>query len=416
MRTSTLLKLAALSLLVACSDDTGSGPERSGPDRSGATDSGAADTSVEDDTIGAPDAVVDADAAPDDVPEQDTADANADVPDDATADAEQDVPPRDVGRPDLDECAEVVFEADTAFRPADIIWVIDTSESMDEEIARVRANVNEFVRQIDGSGVDVRMVMVASKENRTINVEVPIIPFPVPQSYLGVCVPPPLSGADTCPDEDNPPFFMHPDVDVYSTDALERLMVDAYPQFRGMLRSWARTHIVVVTDDSSSKDPDWFRTQTRNVDPPGFSVDYVFHSIIALGGSCGDGSGADYEALSLATGGEVQSICLSDWTPTFDALLEGVVAGAVLPCAYAIPNPGEGEVINPAQVNVYLTNPGEDPQLVLGVDDAAGCTAEGGWYYDDPEEPSAVYICSSLCGAGVEGSIEIAFGCDTIKE
>jgi hypothetical protein len=276
--------------------------------------------------------------------------------------------------------------------------------------------VNEFVSQIDGSGVDVRMVMVASKENRTINVDVPIIPFPIPQSYLGVCVPPPLSRADTCPDEDNVPFFMHPDVDVYSTDALERLIVDAYPQFRGMLRSWARTHIVVVTDDSSSKDADWFRTQTRTVDPPGFSVDYVFHSIIALGGSCGDGSGDDYEELSIATGGEVQSICLSDWTPTFDALLEGVVAGAVLPCAYGIPDPGEGAVINPAQVNVYLTDPGEEPQLVLGVDDAAGCTTEGGWYYDDPEEPSAVYICSSLCGAGVEGSIDIAFGCDTVKE
>ncbi len=418
MRTSTLVKLATLSLLVACGDDpNGTGPDRSGPERGGTTDSGATDAAQED--TGAVDTAPEDVTTEEDVAEEDTADTAEDAVEDATADAdvEPDAPAPDIGRPDMDECAEVVFEADTAFRPADIIWVIDTSESMDEEIARVRANVNEFVSQIDGSGVDVRMVMVASKENRTINIEVPIIPFPVPQSYLGVCVPPPLSGADTCPDEDNVPFFMHPDVDVYSTDALERLMIDAYPQFKSMLRSWARTHIVVVTDDSSSKDADWFRNQTRNVDPPGFSVDYVFHSIIARSGDgCGDGSGDDYEALSIATGGEVQSVCLSDWTPTFDALLEGVVAGAVLPCAYAIPDPGEGAVINPAQVNVYLTNPGEDPQLVLGVDGAEGCTAAGGWYYDDPEEPSAVYICSSLCGAGVEGSIDIAFGCDTIKE
>ena len=417
MRNRTVL-IAFFSLaLLACGDDTtGVGPDRSGPERG--IDTGGDTTTTADsseDTVTQPDATDD--LATVDIPDQSDADSGEDaVESDADEDTGADVPEPDTNN-EITECAEVVFEADTAFRPADIIWVIDTSESMDEEIAIVRANVNAFVDRIGSSGVDVRMVMVASKEDRTINIEVPFIPFPVPQSYLGVCVPPPLSGADGCPDTDNPPFFLHPDVNVYSTDALTRLMEDAYPEFRSIMRSWARTHIVVVTDDSSEKDPGWFREQTRMVDPPGFSVDYVFHSIVARSSdSCGDGSGDDYEALSIETGGVIQSICASDWTPTFDALLEGVVAGAVLPCAYAIPDPGEGAVINPAQVNVYLTEPGSEPELIINVDGAEGCGPRGGWYYDDPADPSAVYICSNLCGDGVEGSIDIAFGCDTVKE
>ena len=416
MRTTSVLSLVLVLLTTACGDDTtGVGPSRSGPDRGG-IDSGndptgdsGADTVRED---------ADEDLSAIDVPEESDADAADDTSEsDAAPDAGADVPEPDTVDREITECAEVVFEADTAFRPADIIWVIDTSESMDDEIELVRANVNTFVERIGGSGVDVRMVMVASKVDRTISIDIPFIPFPVPQSYLGVCVPPPLSGAPGCPDTDNSPFFLHPDVDVYSTDAMTRLMEDAYPEFRPMMRSWARTHIVVVTDDSSDKDPDWFRTQTRTVDPPGFSVDYVFHSIVARGSdSCGDGAGDDYEALSIETGGVIQSICLADWTPIFDALLEGVVAGAVLPCAYAIPDPGEGAVINPAQVNVYLTDPGGEPELIINVDDADGCGPRGGWYYDDPSDPHAVYICSNLCGDGVEGSIDIAFGCDTVKE
>ena len=407
MRPTFLITLLAALSLLACGDDD---PTAGGPDRSGGTTRDVPDVETRD--LGSADTGEDVaeDLSQVDLPPLDANDDGGDVSD-------PDVPARDIDRDDIDECAEVVFEADEAFRPADIIWVIDTSESMDAEIAIVRTNVNAFVDRIGGSGVDVRMVMVASKQDRTITVEDPIFGIPIPQSYLGVCVPPPLSAADTCPDEDNPPFFLHPDVDVYSRDALTRLMEDAYPQFRTMLRSWARTHIVVVTDDSSEKDPDWFRRQTRTVDPPGFSVDYVFHSIIALGSdSCGDGRGDDYEALSVETGGVIQSVCLSDWSPIFDALLEGVVAGAVLPCAYAIPDPGDGVVINPREVNVYLTEPGGEPELILNVDGEEDCGPRGGWYYDDPSDPSAVYICGNLCGSGVEGSIDIAFGCETVKE
>lgn len=400
MRTRSAL-LAAL-FLVACGDD---GSDANGPDRYGDSGPGRQDTS--------------SDVAPSDTEDDTEADAGADtsVPDVAvdttTPDAGDDAQPVEIPN----ECLDVVYVADEAYRAADIIWVIDTSESMDTEIGIIRNNINDFVSRIDGSGVDTRVVMVASKEDRTIQIEVPMIPFPVPQSYLGVCVPPPLSAAAGCPDTDNPPTFMHPDVDVYSNDAMERLMVDAYPQFRLNLRPHARTHIVFVTDDSSSKNAQWFRDQTRTVDPPGFSLDYVVHSIIARGGdSCGDGVGDTYQQLSLETGGVVHSVCLSDWTPIFEGLLEGVVNDAQIPCAFGMPEPEEGLVIRPDQVNVLYTPPSGEQELVRNVDTREDCPATGGWYYDNPGDPTAVYICPGLCGDGVQGTIDIAFGCDTIKE
>lgn len=340
---------------------------------------------------------------------------------DVTPDAIEDTGGRDGSAVDIrNECAEIVFVADNAYRAADIIWVIDTSESMDGEITIVRNNINRFVEQIEESGVDTRVFMVASKVDRTKNVT-QVLPIfgevTVPQSYLGVCVPPPLSAAPGCPDTDNPPVFVHPDVDVYSTDALERLMVDGYPQFRNYLRAFARTHIVAVTDDASSKTPEWFQQQTRTVAPPGFSLDYVFHSIVAYGDrSCGDGDGDDYRALSAATGGVIQDICTGNWDPIFDALLEGVVSDAVIPCAFGLPEPEDGLVINPNQVNVYHTPLEGEAQLVYNVDSAADCGSGPGWYWDDPREPRAIYICPSLCGREVEGTVSIELGCDTVKE
>lgn len=393
MRTLSLLTLALF--LSACGDDSTGTP--TGPSR----DVGGTTTDIEGDIDG------DATALPDTGGTEDT------------TETQQDTGDRDASAVDIfNECGEIEFVADGAYRAADIIWVIDGSESMDDEIEHVRSNINTFVSRIDESGIDVRMVMVASKETRTVN-KTEVIPFPpyeitAPVTYHGICVPEPLSAAPGCPDTDNPPLFVHPDVNVYSTDALERLMVDAYPMFRNNLRRHARTHIVVVTDDSSSKDAAWFRDQTRLVDPPGFSLDYMMHSIIALG-SCGNGSGAVYESMSFDTGGVVQDVCRSDWTPIFDKLLEGVVGSSELPCAYGLPEPGEDFVLIPSQVNVFFTPSGGERVLVPNVDNASACGEGQGWYYDNPADPRAVYVCPTLCGDAALGSVDMTFGCDTVK-
>lgn len=358
------------------------------------------------------------------------ADADGDAnPADAAADATTDAAPPDASLPDTstpvdarpvedaEACVEIAYEAGEANRPADIIWVIDSSESMDDEIGQVQANINAFASLIDASGVDVRVVMIASKYDDNVEVELPIpipLPFPIFQSYYGVCVPPPLSSAPGCPDTDNPPQFVHPHVNVYSTDALTRLF-ESYALFRDVLRPWAKTHIVAVTDDSSELSASEFNSRAAALAGPGFT-DLAFHSIVDITGStCGDGPGDDYVNLSNSTGGVVQSICLSDWSPIFDALFEEVLAGAQIPCAFAIPTPPEDAEIVPDEVNVYLAPDGGESALVRYGERASDCTPEGGWYYDNPDDPQIVYLCPAVCGEGREGTVDIAFGCRTVK-
>ncbi len=419
----------SLMFVVACGDNASIGDP---PDRDSSNgDSrapGARDATDSPDGSGsaAPDA---ADAA--DVPDA----PEADVTDDGVSDAEEDggngddaTPDAvndagadvvDAEPPDVEEdgeaCVEIAYVADEANRPADVIWVIDSSESMGDEIDQVQANINEFTAQIASSGVDARVVMIASKYNDRVAVDLPIpLPIPVYQEYLGVCVPPPLSAEEGCPDTDNPPRFLHPHVNVYSTDALTRLF-ESYDLFRDVLRPWAKTHIVVVTDDSSSLSRSEFESRASGLAAPGFT-DLAFHSIVdETGTRCGDGPGDDYIALSNATGGVVQSVCLADWQPIFDALFEQVLEGAQIPCAFGIPAPPDDAEIVPDEVNVYLTPEGGEEQLVRYVDDAASCTAEGGWYYDDPDDPATVYLCPAVCGEDREGAVDIAFGCRTVK-
>src|SRR5678815_3087001 len=63
--------------------------------------------------------------------------------------------------PNNGTCASRVTEAKHA--EVDIIIVVDTSGSMSEETAQVRANLNNFASSIGSSGLDYRVIVIAEK-------------------------------------------------------------------------------------------------------------------------------------------------------------------------------------------------------------------------------------------------------------
>ena len=112
----------------------------------------------------------------------------------------------------------------------------------------------------------------------------------------------------------------------------------------------------------------------------------------------------------------IASICESDWAPIFTAIQESVVDMAAIPCIYAIPDPDDPTLeLDYERVNVYFTPPEGEPELLINVDNEAACADAHAWYYDDPDEPTAIRLCPAVCGIGAEGTVEIALGCDTIK-
>lgn len=349
----------------------------------------------------------------------DAADADATPPGDAAdaTDAAADTSDGALdGSGDIDDdaglCGELYATAESATLPVDIIWVIDGSPSMDDSISNIEANLNAFAEQIGDSGLNYRVVIVGADREYCFDA----------RCYNEICVPEPLSGAPGCPDTDSD-VFRHVREGVHSSDSID-LAIDLYDEYADFLRRGANTHFVFVTDDDAGWGPgaDEFAAFLRDATAPGFSRVRV-HSIVDLVGSadgcgtfdecsCGEERGVEYIDLSERTGGLVQSICETDWTPIFDALEERVVEGTSIPCAYTIPDVGTTVAVD--RVNVALLVDESTRSVVPNVDDAGACGDALGWYYDDPADPRTVVLCPAAC-EDVSGAVEIEFGCRTVK-
>ena len=309
-------------------------------------------------------------------------------------------------------CGEVTERAIEATLPIDIVWVIDSSPSMDEEIAQVQSNLNAFTARIAMAGLDVRVALVAAEADIAT----------ADRDFLGVCIPPPLSAVDSCPDVDSDQY-KHIRLNVHSRDPLAK-MIEAAPQLSGFFRTGSIKHIVFVTDDDAGwgVDAEEF-LMTINQDP--LLRGATIHSVVDLVGymsscvfddncSCGDERGQSYIDLSEQTNGGVFSICEEDWAPLFALLEERVIEGTELPCSFAFPQDTRSVMFSPDEVNVYWTPVGETERVVSRVDDQGRCGDQEGWYYDHPMAPSLITLCPASCGE-TQGEVRFEFGCMVVK-
>ena len=373
--------LCALGLSAGCAND------ESGRGGGGANTFGS---------IGDPDGSASAGTAGDD--DDDAADDDDDDDDDDADDDDDDMvfdvgQAGDEGPEDMEECAEVIEDAVVGAQPADIIFVIDNSQSMGGEIASVQANMNMFSAQIAAADVDPHVIMVSGFEHN---------------SDSGICVPPPL-GSGGCPaDDHNPPAYWRVGNWVGSHSALARV-VQHYPDYADGLRPTASTHVVVISDDNSDWAAATFDGMFKALDP-NFD-DYRLHAIV-------NANGTVYHQLAMMTGGIVGQLATNEFQPIFDELASDVVESASLACEYDIPELGAGQEFDSEKVNVEFSD-GAGGTLEIGwVGSEAECAGVmDGWYYDDPLTPTKILLCSQTCDA-IQGyamaSISIIFGCDTI--
>lgn len=314
-------------------------------------------------------------------------------------------------QPDAAACLTASAAGEEALSPVDIIWVVDSSGSMDDENTAVQNALNDFSASIAASGVDYRVVLIGDNGSMS--------------------VPPPLGGS---------PEFLHVNQSVDSHNALE--MVHArYADYQSFLRPNAVVHFVVVSDDESNWSQSQFDSQLAGLANPGFPNGYTFHSICSeetviftppaplppvmgpcLGGLGAGGAaapGLTYIDMTNNTSGVWKSICSSNWDAVFTAVAQAVSVSTPLPCTYDIPPPPDGQSLDPNAVNfVFQPSSGGDV-TVPRVDNAAACGSGSGWYYDDPQDPAQIVLCPSSCDeltADPEGEVEIQYGCATIVD
>jgi len=308
---------------------------------------------------------------------------------------------------DAAACASTAVAADEALAPVDIIWVVDSSGSMDDEADAVQSALNEFSAFIAASGIDYRVILIGDAGDMT--------------------VPPPLGGSAE---------FLHVNRGVGSTNAFEHI-VDGFSAYQAFRRPDALVHIVIVTDDESDWSQSFFEAKLALLPAPGIPASYTLHAIcseetlisippippfpapcfggLGIGGAAGIGQ--TYIDTTTDTGGVWRSICTADWDPIFMAVAEAVSVGIPLPCTYDIPPPPEGETLDPNGVNFVYTPTGGSPTTIPRVDNAAACGAGDGWYYDDPADPTQIIVCANTCttlGGDADGHVDIQFGCATI--
>lgn len=284
-------------------------------------------------------------------------------------------------------------------RPVDIIFVIDNSGSMTDEIAAVRRNINRnFARIIEDSGVDFRVIMLSLFGTDAAN----------------VCIDPPLAGnaCDVGLYGTNSERYFHYNVEIASFDPWCRILesLDG-PDVEGRapngwldwLRPDSEKAFVLITDDSAgcsygggsegevvfgavgadpfedallfhqtllAKSPEYFGV------PP--DVRYTFYSIVGVEASepstepwfphqpvreracdTAASAGRSYQALSVVTDALRYPVCEGrDFDAVFQVLAGNVVESAKAECVFEIPEAPPGQGIDLLTINVQYT-PGD---------------------------------------------------------
>ena len=312
-------------------------------------------------------------------------------------------------------CEDFTLRATGALRPVDIVWVIDASPSMGDEIDRVEAELNAFAEGIGRSGLDYRVILIGSDREQSILAEA--------HDFFEICVPPPLSGAAGCPDTDSD-RFLHVREPIHSREAMAEAM-RTVGQWQGFLRPDSRVHFVFVTDDDERGST--MASQFANFADTtvGLAGRWTSHAIVDFVGyidgcgifgdtcSCGDGRGEQYLQLATLHDGLQLSICEPDWSPLFASLRERISLSDPVPCTFALPSPGDQYEVDYTAISVRSVT-GAASSAVPAVFDAAACGPEGGWYLDNRANPTAMLLCPTTCAADAD-AVEVDLSCVRLK-
>jgi hypothetical protein len=333
-----------------------------------------------------------------------------------------------------DKCVATKAVAPPASTPKiDIVWVVDSSQSMFGEQALIKANLMQFADGITKSNIDVSIVMVSKYPT--------LIPGSIQVPGLCPDTPPdPLAGTPLATD----PRYHFVETEVGSNDTLN-IARDRFPMYSQFLRPGSAVHFIVVTDDEAQyrnaaspqaramqfqadmmmllgrpfqyhtiSSPPGMRCSSPNCTP---DINQGICALIDLGCQAAAGGDTHY-ATAMLTKGLTASICEADWSPIFKKFQEAVIKSAPLPCDYTIPPPPKNESLDREKVNVSYTPAGATTEEQLGnVNDVAGCGAKEGWYYDKPkpEKPTKVLLCPAACTkVSAGGAMNIVYGCDTV--
>lgn len=335
-------------------------------------------------------------------------------------------------------------------QPLDVVFIIDNSGSMAEEIAAIRRNINDgFAALIAASGADFRVIVVSQYG----------------PSGTDVCIDPPLAGAacDAGLFATNGPRYFHYDAPVDSLNPLCKLLesFDAPDRsgrspggLRDYLRPEAHKALVLITDDSAQcrfddgevslelgargADPyeDALRFHRALLDkapdqvgvPP--DVRYQLFSFVGLRPSAqatapyfphealvaercdsAASAGLSYQALSVITDALRYPVCEGrGFDAVFRVLAQSVVESVKAACAFEIPTAPPEQMIDRSSISLrYRSSLGAREVIQLEQVEEPACHARAFYVQGDRLE-----LCATACTrvqSDPAAEVEVLYGC-----
>ncbi len=354
------------------------------------------------------------------------------------------------GRPDA--CAAVSAMATLHKRPVDVIFVIDNSGSMSDEINAVQNNINiNFAQIIGASGLDYRVIMLSWYATADGGGD------------YRVCIRPPLGGNVKCDATEPKPidtsnFYQYNDqilswnslAEVIHTYNVRDPSCDPAPAVCSAANGWSdwlradslKVFIEITDDESKDLTSDDFESMLFALTPSRFGDasdrNYVFYSIVGLKEntpptmpyaptdpvitqvcSTAVAAGTQYQNLSILTGGLRYPICqLSSFDSVFQSVANGVITGSKVACNFDVPDGPGGQLINLSTVVVrYTPSNGSAIQAFMQVSDASKCSGQPGSFYitsDADADSDQIVLCPDTCStvqADDQAQIGVLFDC-----
>lgn len=197
----------------------------------------------------------------------------------------------------------------------DMVWVIDNSVSMIEEINIIRENLGYFLLSIEDRA-HLNFTVITNNKG---NYGMALSPWALSRGYVQI------------PQAIN------------SRDSLIRFL-EHLPKMRNLsLRANSQKIIVVVTDDNSDLSANVF---LKSLQSSMNLSDVKLFGFVGLGRTespCMDNVGTHYINLAHHTGGKVFNICETDWRPHFDTLIKDV--GTITKTEFTLPSRPKSDLV-----------------------------------------------------------------------
>jgi hypothetical protein len=326
-------------------------------------------------------------------------------------------------------CGGAIFEPERL--PLDMYFLVDSSGSMAEPTA-AGANKWDLV-------TSALVNFLGDPQNAQINVGIGYFPEAVPPTCVAgdagcLCIPfvniclPSLGGSCTVADYATPSVALQlpPTPTRVIDDILVRAFAGGTPTRVALegtyqyLESWTaqnpgrKVAAVLATDGEPTGCPDNSAADVANLAARALAGPSQIQTfVIGVGRAL-----ANLNQVARA-GGTTQAYLTdtsSDLQSEFSAALEAIRTSAG-PCTFEIPADTEEGSVDPAKVNVRYTPSGAAQATVVAktfAGTAEGCGAEGGWFYNDPANPTRIQLCEASCRAAVNARMEVQFGCETV--